>query len=167
VNSVINRIVVRYPTAPALPSDAEIKTHVQNALLFDPNIFSFKIDVGVKDGWVTLKGTVDAFWKKIEAEETADRVRGVIGVTNELAVVPTEKAGDEMIAKNVVKALERNINVNVDDITVTVKNGVVTLTGTVPSYIAKWSAYNSAFYTAGVVSVDDQTFVRYFLEPDL
>jgi osmotically-inducible protein OsmY len=138
VTLVLNQLRVEHPTVLALPTDEQIKTRVKNAFMDDPDIFSFKIDVDIDDGWVTLKGTVDSYWKKMEAEDEAAAVRGVLGVTNELAVVPTEKASDESIAKKVVNALERNVNIdNVEDITVSVRNGIVKLTGTVPSYIAK------------------------------
>jgi hyperosmotically inducible periplasmic protein len=159
VTSVSNRITVKYPTVPALPTDSQIKTNVINALADDADIHTYKLDVDVKNNWVTLEGTVPSLWKKMRAEDIAEDRRGVIGVTNKLAVVPTEKVADESIGKKVVDALDRNVNVDVEDIDVKVRDSKVTLTGTVPSYYAKHSAWSSAFYTDGVISVDDQTVV--------
>lgn len=161
VKSVSNRLAVRYPVVPILPTNVEIQTSVQNALIYDPDIFSHKIDVTVANGWVTLKGVVDAYWKKQQTEEDAFSVRGVVGVTNELAVVPTNRTSDEEIANRVVNALERNVSVDVDDITVTVNNGNVMLRGTVSSSYAKRAAYHSAFYTSGVISVIDDIKVNW------
>jgi osmotically-inducible protein OsmY len=80
-----------------------------------------------------LEGTVDAFWKKVRAEDLAFSMRGVLGLTNKIAVVPTQTIADENLAENIINALDRNVNVNVDDVNVTVEDGTVTLTGAVPS----------------------------------
>ena len=105
---------------------------------------------------MTLEGTVDAFWKKEKAKDLASEIRGVVGVTNKIAVVPTQSIVDERLAENIVDALDRNINVNVDDIDVFVEDGTVTLAGTVPSWTMKWAAYNTARYTQGIIEVKDQ-----------
>ncbi len=80
---------------------------------------------------------------------------------NEMGVVPTEQPIDEAIARDIEAALGRNINVNVEDVTVEVENGVVTLTGTVPTWAAWRAAYNTAIYTSGVVDIVDQLVIRY------
>lgn len=46
--------------------------------------------------------------------------------------MPTEQWSDEAIARNIEAALERNVNVDVNDITVEVDNGRVILSGVVP-----------------------------------
>lgn len=163
IKSVINRLEVRYPTTLTPPADADIKTAVENALRYDAHIFTYKIDVTVKKCWVTLLGTVDTYWRKRQAEETASKVYGVSGVTNELGVVPTEKISDEIIARQVINAIRRNTNAHIDEITITINNGEVTLTGTVPSYAVKQAIYNAAYYTAGVVNVHDQIGVSQHL----
>lgn len=155
VISVVNKLDVKYPTSVTYPSDVDIQSNIESQLLWSTEIDSTKIEIEVQDNFVTLKGTVDEYWKKYRAETLAD-VTGVFGITNEIAVVPTETVVDEDIAEDVTAALERNVNVNVDDVTVKVKNGKVTLTGTVPSWIAFNSAENSAFYTLGVVEVENR-----------
>lgn len=159
---VENDIEVEYPTTVSVPTDDEIAANVRDAFTWNTDLSAFEIDVSVTNGWVTLEGTVDAYWKKIEAEGEAEDVRGVIGVTNKLAVVPTEKITDESIAEDVVNAIDRNRNVNVDDIDVTVSNGRVTLTGTVANKTAKSAAYNSALYTVGVTDVEDNIILERF-----
>lgn len=159
---VENEIEVEYPTTVSVPTDDEIRANVQDAFTWNTDLSAFEIDVSVTNGWVTLEGTVDAYWKKIEAEGEAEDVQGVIGVTNKLAVVPTEKITDESIAEDVVNAIDRNRNVNVDDIDVTVSNGRVTLTGTVANKTAKSAAYNSALYTVGVTDVEDNIILERF-----
>jgi osmotically-inducible protein OsmY len=126
-----------------------------------PVLADYDIDVTVSRGWITLEGSVEAFWEKVQAENQVLDLWGVIGVTNKLTVVPTENVADEAIAEDVVGALDRNANVSVDDVDVTVRNGIVTLNGTVPSRIAKSAAYNSALYTEGVTDVDNKLIVTF------
>lgn len=164
VNGVVaveNQLAVRYPERPAVPTDQDIETNVRDALRWDPDLYSFKINANVMNGMVTLEGTVDAYWKKVHAENIIQGMRGVIDVTNKLAVVPTEDITDESIAEDVVKALDRNMNVSAEAVDVTVLDGKVTLSGTVSGWTAKSAAYNSALYTLGVTDVKDNLIVEY------
>lgn len=52
------------------------------------------------------------------------------------------------------------MNVDLDDVNVTVENGKVYLTGTVSSRAARIVAYNSAKYTFGVTDVENNLVVR-------
>lgn len=161
VIKVNNQLRVQYPTTVTVPADSEIAANIKTVIMLEPNIDSSKINVSVAGGVVTLGGTVDNYWKKIQAEEDAYGITGVIDVINELGVVPTEKLSDEVIARNIEAALERNFNVNVDNVTVKVSNGVVTLSGTVANWAAWRAAYNTAAYTSGVINVVDQLSIRY------
>jgi osmotically-inducible protein OsmY len=161
IETVDNQLRVQYPPTVTVPPDAEITSNVKNSLVWDPDIDSTKIDVTVAEGIATLTGTVDAYWKKFQAENDAYWVTGVIDVVNEIGVVPTDQPIDEAIARDIEAALGRNINVNVEDVTVEVENGVVTLTGTVPTWAAWRAAYNTAIYTSGVVDVVDRLVIRY------
>jgi osmotically-inducible protein OsmY len=160
VMGVENDLEVRYEPSIDIPTDDEIRSNIQKIFLWNPHLTAYKIDVEVEDGWVTLEGTVDAFWKKIRSELEAKDVIGVLGVTNKLSVVPTESITDESIAENVVDAIDRDVRVRVEDINVEVEMGEVTLTGNVPSWSAKTAAYSSALYTNGVIDVVDKLIVN-------
>jgi osmotically-inducible protein OsmY len=56
VRAVVNRMIVN----PISRTDEQIRMDVENALLFDSATESYEIDVMVKDGTVTLEGTVDS-----------------------------------------------------------------------------------------------------------
>lgn len=157
VKWVDNQLVVQYETK---PTDDDMRSSVKGALFWDVDINSDKVDVSVLAGWVTLRGTVDAYWKKRQAEDDAYGVSGVIGVTNELAVVPTQEWEDERIAKDVQQALERNMNIVIDTVDVVVENGHVTLNGTVGTWVAYDSAERSARFTGGVVDVTNNITVE-------
>ncbi len=156
VTAVDNQLAVSYPATGGVLTDTEIESSVANVLLWNPAIDSTDINVSAEAGVVTLEGTVDSFWKKVRAEELTSDVIGVLNVVNQLAVVPTEDFIDKDIATDVVDSLKRKVAVNPEDVNVRVSNGVVTISGSVPSFNAWSAAYDSARYTAGVVDVVDQ-----------
>ncbi|WP_138429336.1 BON domain-containing protein [Fodinibius saliphilus] len=159
VSIVENELNIEFPDTETVPTDEQIKNNVVTALALDGDLKSYKIDVDVKQGWVTLEGTVNAYWEKIHAKNEVLELNGVIGVTNNLGVVPTGDYMDESIAKDIVSALERNVNIFADDVNIRVENGNVTLEGTVETSKAKNAAFDSALYTPGVVSVDNKIMV--------
>lgn len=160
VKAVDNQLRVQHPPERTVPRDSEILEQVISALAWDADVDSTKIDVDVAGGMVTLKGTVNAYWKKYQAEDDAYSVDGVLNVINELGVVPNEDLADEAIATDIEGALERNAYVDPNQVTVEVNNGTVTLSGVVPDWSAWRAAYNAAAYTTGVVDVIDRLAIR-------
>ena len=160
VRMVENDLTIKYPPGVKVPTDIEIKSNIESVLLWQPNIDSTDINITAENGWVILRGSVDAFWKKVRAEELALGLNGVLGVTDELAVVPTEKYTDKTIAEDIESAMERNFNIVVDLIDVEVENGKVTLTGSVTSLPAFRAAQNIAENTPGVLMVDNELVIR-------
>jgi osmotically-inducible protein OsmY len=143
--------------------DPIIELRLQTALNDDLYLYGADIKMSVDAGVVTLRGTVDAFWKKRHAEALAEADRDVIEVKNEIAVVPSKRFADEAIAKDITAALERNAFLKAEKVNVSVSYGKVTLTGQVPSWTAKRAARDAAWYTLGVIDVDDQLMVNYML----
>lgn len=160
VIAVENNITVEYPTTVTLPTDDDIKSNVKNVFTWNAVMDAQDLEVSVSDGIVTLRGSVDSYWKMLRAEELVLDVRGVLGVVNEMAVVPTEDFVDETIAEDIVNALKRRPNINVDDITVEVDEGVATLTGTVPNAYGRTMARDAALYTPGVVGINNYLMVE-------
>jgi osmotically-inducible protein OsmY len=136
-------------------TDAEIQKEVLEELKWDPRVQPNEIGVIVKNGVVTLTGTVDSYAKRWAAEEAALRVRGVKAVANDVEVrlVTTEKKTDEDIAKAVVRALEWDAVVLTDKIEVTVSNGWVTLKGEVEWQYQKLDAERVVRRLTGVTGV--------------
>lgn len=73
----------------------------------------------------------------------------------------TTQRTDELIKKDVVDHLIWSTRLDASDISVTVKDGEVTLNGEVPSYIAKLTAANTAMSIYGVAAVDNELKVVY------
>ncbi len=160
VRRVVNKLDVQYPAGVSTPPDSEIQSRVENVLLWQHFIDFTEMEVDVDNGWVTLRGTVDAYWKKVRTEEVVLGVAGVLGVTNELAIVPTKDLDDKIIAEDITAALERNIHTDVDLIDVEVEDGTVTLSGSVPSLPAYRMAERIAENTFGVVMVINELVIR-------
>ena len=111
-------------------SDDEIRNSVLMELKWDPKITSDDIGVAVKDGVVTLTGFVSSYWEKDAAEKASKRVYGVKAVANDLEVKLLSSRTDPEIARDIVHELESHISIPANNIKATVRNGWVTLEGT-------------------------------------
>lgn len=136
-------------------TDAEIQADVLAELRWDPRVLPNEIGVSVKDGVVTLTGSVDSYTKKWAAEEAAHKVRGVKAVANDLEVkLPSSsQRTDGDIAAAVVRALETDAYVPVDKLNVTVTKGWVTLKGNVEWQFQKNDAERAVRRLTGVTGV--------------
>ena len=67
--------------------DAALTAKVKSALIAEPNLKSFSINVDTVAGVVTLRGTTDSQVNRQKAEQIASTVEGVLTVKNELVVV--------------------------------------------------------------------------------
>ena len=159
VKEVDNLTVVNYPATFTLPTDEEIKENVLSKLVGSPDLDLVDLDVAVDGGIVTLKGTVDAYWKKTFLENLVAFEAGVTFIENHVAVVPTDGVLDKVIAEDIVTSLEERALVDADDIDVSVSDGMVELAGSVPNWAAQQAAVNAAIYTAGVKMLDNNLVI--------
>ena len=111
-----------------------------------------------RDGVVTLFGIVPSEGAKKAAEANARKVSGVKDVRNELQVVADAKrdavdAKDDDIERGVEQALAKSEQVDEDGIDVSVKDGIVRLTGSVDSESDRLAAGFAARSTPGVRAV--------------
>jgi hyperosmotically inducible protein len=138
-------------------SDIWITSAAKMRLLTDSRTPALDINVETKAGVVTLFGIVPSQEAKTAAAADARKVSGVKRVVNELQVVPSAeqaavKARDEDIESEVKKAFEKS---DFKDIRVEVKNGVVRLTGTVPTGTRRLEAAVLARSIKGVRAIKD------------
>jgi osmotically-inducible protein OsmY len=117
----------------SMKSDLDIKRDVEAALRWNPDIDATDIAVAVKDGVVTLTGFVRSYSQKREAEDTVKRVAGVVGVANDIEVrLPIfNQRPDPEIARDAVAAIRNQLPYSSDHVRVVVKDGWVTLEGTI------------------------------------
>ena len=159
IHSVKNALTIQYQV-PSEPSDSAIQSMVHKICLWNTVIDESKIHLEVDKGIVTLKGTVSSLWEKVRAEDLVDDIIGVVGVINELAVVPLESYRDELIAKRITHALEKSVSIEIDSVNVKVEHGRVTLSGSVRSNFARDRAADIAVGTAGVILVENLITVK-------
>jgi osmotically-inducible protein OsmY len=152
-----------------IKSADEVRKAVRDAMLYDPRVASFKIDVDVLAGVVTLRGVVDNLPAKLAAEQDAQNTVGVFSVVNRIKVRPTDHPADAAIADSIRAALRRDPYVEWYDFTVVVVNGTARLYGTVDSYYERNRAQEVAGQVAGVISVDNRvtadSTIPYFYDP--
>jgi len=152
-------------TAGAIMSDLWITSTTKMNLAADSRTPATEINVDSRDGVVTLFGVVPSQESKSAAAEIARGVTGVKRVENQIEVVSSAKhemvqARDEEIQEGVKKALKDRGDQENADIGVEVKNGVVRLTGTVPSWQRNLSAVYVARSVTGVRSVRNEMKVE-------
>jgi osmotically-inducible protein OsmY len=149
------------PSTTQTRTDNSVREDVLREVKWDPKISSATdIAVAVKDGVVTLSGFVPTFWDKDAAEKAAKRVYGVKGVANDIAVKPLWQRTDPEVARDAVHELERHISIPGDKIKVTVKNGWVTLEGTVDWEFQKILAKSAVKKLKGVTGVTNKIEVK-------
>jgi osmotically-inducible protein OsmY len=146
-------------------SDDSIRDSVLHELRWDPKITSTDIAVAVKDGVVTLSGFVHSYWEKDAAEKAVKRVYGVRGVANDIQIKLLSERTDPEIARDAVHELESHISIPADKIKVTVKNGWVTLEGTVDWQYQKNLAESSVKKLKGVLGITNNIEVKPTVSP--
>jgi len=131
-------------------------------LKWDGRVQPSEIGVAVKDGTVTLNGWVDSDSKRWTAEEAVHRVHRVKAVVNQLEVrLPSSaERTDADIATAIVRALESDALVPVENLEVAVSNGRVTLEGDVEWQYQKEDAERVIHRLAGVRGVSNLIAVR-------
>lgn len=115
------------------PTETDLQRAVLQELAWDPKVDETDVGVQVKDGVITLVGTIDSYAKKQAACDAAHRVAGVLDVVNEIEVqIPSPWVRpDTEIAHAVRLALVWDTYAPDDRIKSTVTKGWVTLEGDV------------------------------------
>ncbi|HUH91784.1 MAG TPA: BON domain-containing protein [Casimicrobiaceae bacterium] len=142
--------------------DSEIRSKVLAELDWDPSIDASDVGVAIKDGVVTLTGTIPSYWQEKEVERVVKRIAGVRAVAEELTIkLPgASERGDADIAQSVVSGLRFNVAVPANRIQVTVEKGWVTLEGQVEWQYQKAAAESEIKYLMGVKGVTNNIEIK-------
>ena len=148
--------------AMSIRTDEAIQADVQEALQWDAHVRPSDIGVVVTDGIVTLTGWVDAYLKKMAAQEAAHRVRGVKAVANDIEVrLPGfAERTDADLAAAVLNALRWDAAIPTGKVDVTVSQGWVTLKGEVEYAFQKRDAERAVRRLSGVKGVTNLIVVK-------
>lgn len=156
VTTVKNYIEVRTE----VPSDNVLKRRIATALNRDPLVDRSAVDISADNGWVYLSGRVNTSSQKRRAASVAERQIGVLGMVNNIDFEYTwDPKPDWEIRQDVESQLQWNPFVDQSNITVSVDDGIVTLTGTVDSWTDKQEAKKNALQ-GGARAVDNELRVN-------
>jgi osmotically-inducible protein OsmY len=144
--------------APAGPDDSAVADAAGRALAWHPAIPLGAVRVAVKDGRVTLRGSLTWLYERRAAEAAVRSLPGVRSVTNEIQVKRAVTAED--IKARIADAFKRTAEINASRVTVETLEGRVILTGSVRSAEERREAERVALASPGVSVVDDRLVVR-------
>jgi osmotically-inducible protein OsmY len=145
--------------------DEALRTAVLREIEWRPDIHSREINVRVSGSAVALTGFVDTFAEKASAEKAAKSVRGVLLIANDIEVRPSTRTDPE-IAADVQQVLKSHAMLPETNFTVTVREGFVTLEGTVEWNYEKTSAVEAAESVRGVRGVWNRIAVKPQVSPE-
>lgn len=116
------------------------------------------IQVAVRDGWITLSGTVEWRHQREEAEAMMRSLTGVRGITNLIDVA--RSVAPENVRTRLRRAFERAAQYDASRIAVDVHGSSVTLRGIVRSFAEMDEAVRAAWSVPGVRAVDNQLMIE-------
>ena len=116
-----------------METDADLKRDVEAELAWDAAVKALPIKVTVRDGVVTLSGQLEAYTERCAVERALQRVNGARSIKLDLEVVlpPELQRGDAEIAQAARAALQWSAPSLMDDVSVSVDDGWLTLEGEV------------------------------------
>jgi osmotically-inducible protein OsmY len=128
---------------------------VRAALAFDPVVGGGEIGIAVEDGVVTLTGNVASLREAVAAERAVKRVYGVRSIANGLHIKARLERTDTDIAREALHRLRNNVAIPLT-VQAVVRDGHVTLDGTVSWMHQRAAAENAVRYLSGVTGVSNQ-----------
>lgn len=144
-------------------TDHAITRAVENELLFEDSIGADDLSVRTRDGIVTLEGSVGSLLAKERLTLITETVKGVRSVID-LVEVDTEQRPDEELRMDVIRALLSDPATDSYELTISVEEGRVKLSGTVESWHEKFLSAAVAKSVPGVIEVTNDLTVDYSAE---
>lgn len=142
-----------------LITDGKIAEAVRNALTWHSAVNEDAVNIKVEDGWIYLEGKVDWEYERKAAQRAVENLRGVKGVVNEIRIKPRQVHPAE-VKKQIRAAFHRHATVDSAEIKVLVKDGKVTLSGKVRSWMEWKDAEDVVWSMPGVVEVENKLAIE-------
>ena len=137
--------------------DEVLTRELQRSFAEDTNFRNVTVDVD--DRIATLKGTVETYRDKLEAERLARKRKEIEGVRDFITVKPIVPVSDQELKENIANRLRYDrigFGIMFNNFEVGVQDGVVTIRGDVRSYPDRASALAIVQDTPGVRDVKDE-----------
>lgn len=138
--------------------DIRLRDAVVQQLEWDPAVDASGVGVTVREGAVTLTGSINTYAGKLAAERAAKRVSGVRAIANDLDVKLAAGRSDADIAADAATMLKLHHEVP-DSVQAAVHHGHITLTGTVSWHYQRLQAEKAVRYIRGVKQVANRITV--------
>jgi osmotically-inducible protein OsmY len=158
VMAVANDIEVRLASVDSRP-DPEMARDLVAQLKFELPFSHESIKSVVKNGWVTLEGDLEWNYQRARAENSALRVKGVLGITNHIKLAPHVKPTE--VKAKIENALKRIAQLDANRIMVDADGSEVVLRGSVQSWAERDEAERAAWLAPGVTKVDNRITIAY------
>lgn len=147
------------PEEPAKKPVTSPNLTIKLALMADPSLFPYEIEVEMDSKKAVLSGTVATEEEKAKAAELVKKLDGVEGVTNKISVSPSLRASlakkqDETITHFVRDRLTRSETLKAVGFDVKSENGVVHLSGKTRFQVIALEAAEAARQVPGVRAVN-------------
>jgi len=157
VTAVANDLAVRAPFG-GMPTDPEIARDAVVALKLQLPFDWEKIKPIVKEGHITLEGTVEWHDQSERAEAAVRHLRGVLSVRNSITLTP--RVAPFEIKQRIEDAFRRNAIIDAHKVAVDASGSEVTLRGEVRSWAERDQAQATAWAAPGVLAVKNEITVR-------
>jgi osmotically-inducible protein OsmY len=153
VRAIADDIEVRLPNS-CHRSDGDIATAAATQIEWSTSLPADAVKITVREGFITLEGALEWQYQKDEAETAVERLMGVKGVVNIIAIKPGVSSSD--IKNSILSALKRSALLASRKIEVDVAGHCVTLKGDVHNNAECDEAGRIAWAAPGVSSVNNQ-----------
>ena len=138
-------------------TDTDLALSALEALRWNPLVPQGSVLVKVDAGHVTLTGSVDWQFQRETARAAVASLGGVRGIINDINLRTQETA--ENITSKIGDSFRRSASIDAARVCVEVRDGIVTLSGTVHSWAEREDAVRAAYSVAGVCDVENLTTI--------
>ena len=156
VHAVADQIVVEL-AGRAGRTDGDLAEFTEGALTWNAEVPASAL-AAVRNGVVTLEGTVDWNFQRRAVARAVEGISGVVDVANNITLETVASSHD--MHDRITSALQRAADVDADTIQVTSEVGHVNLTGSVSSLAERERALQAVWSAPGITKVSDELVIR-------
>ncbi|MGE8225130.1 MAG: BON domain-containing protein [Stenotrophomonas sp.] len=138
--------------------DADIAKSAINALEWSTLVPDGSVNVMVEGGWITLTGVVTWAFQRSAANIAVRHLVGVKGITDGIKIKPKVSSSD--LKADIQAALNRRARNEGSNITISVSDHDVTLSGTAESWAERELVSETAWRAPGVWNVIDNVQIE-------
>jgi hyperosmotically inducible periplasmic protein len=124
-----SHVAVREGYTTSSNDERAIVSEIMSKMSSSPELRNYDLNVDVVADTVTLRGEVGDERERAVAGRIARDTRGVTSVRNEIRLARSTRS-DLRISRNVRESLRRRTNLDLRDLDITTRDGIVTLRGT-------------------------------------